>query len=162
MELSGLFSQDIPEAIAPARPVTAPIGQTIPMTTSTGVSGSMDSVGNIWSEAGQYLGNVATIFDNTQTPSPVPAPTVPSTSTTAKTSGSSTSTSPGSGSALATLAKWAAGIVTGSKGLDLEDMVFIVLGLMLVGAAVFSFKETQTVVQNVTKGASKAAELAAA
>ena len=47
------------------------------------------------------------------------------------------------------------------SGIDLEDTIFIVVGLILVAAAVFSFKGTQTVVQSVSRTASKAAEVAA-
>ena len=46
------------------------------------------------------------------------------------------------------------------SGIDLEDTIFIVVGLILVAAAVFSFKGTQTVVQTVSRTASKAAEIA--
>lgn len=42
-----------------------------------------------------------------------------------------------------------------------EDFVFIIAGLILIAAAVFSFKGTQTVIETATKGAAKAAEVAA-
>lgn len=48
-----------------------------------------------------------------------------------------------------------------SGGLGLEDIIFIVLGLMLVAAGIFSFKSTQTVVETAGKMSAKAAELTA-
>jgi hypothetical protein len=46
-------------------------------------------------------------------------------------------------------------------GFDLEDLVFILLGLMLIGAALYSFKPTQQIVQTVTRAARDAAVAAA-
>jgi hypothetical protein len=164
MELTGLFSQDIPEAIAPARPVTMPVGPTIPTTLSTGVQANMDSLGNLWNSAGQYIGNMTAISSGLS-PMPTPAPSPSAATSAANTTPSSATPSPSAASSpLATLEKWAAALVdrgTTKGGITLEDMVLIVIGLMLVGAAVFTFKDSQTVIKNVTKTASKAAELAA-
>lgn len=110
----------------------------MPVTTSGGLTGDMDGVGNIWDAAGQYIGNAKSKI---LTPS---------------TSSSSTGTS---SSPLATLEEWAAGIVSRKQlapglapGLmTLEDIVLIVIGLMLIGAAVFTFRETQQVVKQVTR-----------
>jgi len=67
--------------------------------------------------------------------------------------------------ALAKLEQWASNLVTRTTtpntGITLEDIVFVIVGLILIGAAVFSFKGTQTVIDTVTKTASKAAEVAA-
>jgi hypothetical protein len=139
----------IPTPIAPARPLAPlnPIGQTVPITTSSGINGAIDTAGNLWNEAGDYMGNVSS--------SPA-APATPAAS-------SSTL------GAAAKLTQWAAGLVSRSTapgtGISLEDIVFIVLGLMMMGAALFTFEQTKTVVKNVTDtvktGAGHIAELAA-
>lgn len=147
MELVGLFSQEIPEPIAPARPVQSPVGMTIPITTSTGLSGDLDSLGNIWNKAGQYIGNVKSQSTTAQSPPVSPGPSSPP--PTASTD------------YLKTLEKWAAGLVsdqTTGGGLSLEDLILIVLGLMLIGAAVFTFRDTQNVVKTITKTARGAAD----
>jgi hypothetical protein len=45
---------------------------------------------------------------------------------------------------------------------NIENVIFVLLGLMLIGAGIFSFKGTQSVVSTATKYGSKAAEVAAA
>lgn len=65
---------------------------------------------------------------------------------------------------LASLEQWASNLVTRNTspntGITLEDIVFVIVGLILIGAGVFSFKGTQTVINTVTKTAAKAAEVA--
>jgi hypothetical protein len=46
-------------------------------------------------------------------------------------------------------------------GIDLEDVIFIVLGLILIAAAVFEFKDVQQGVRTITRTATKAAKAAA-
>jgi LPXTG-motif cell wall-anchored protein len=74
------------------------------------------------------------------------------------------SSSPGAIGSLVALEKWAAGIVTRSTapttGISLEDIVLIVLGILLVAGALFSFKQTKNVVQTITKNARGAADKA--
>lgn len=50
------------------------------------------------------------------------------------------------------------GIITG----NVENGIFVILGLLLIAAGIFSFKSTQTVVSTVGKVGAKAAEVAAA
>lgn len=167
--LADLYDGDqaLTTPIAPARPITSPVGSTIPAITPMG-PGLIDSVGNIWNEAGQYIGNAANGLENALNP-PTPAaavggiPNQPSGAV-----GPQTKQSKGAIASAVALEEWAAGIVSRTStgtGLSLEDIVFILLGLLLVAAAVFSFKETRTAISNVTdtvtKGAGKAAELAA-
>jgi hypothetical protein len=45
---------------------------------------------------------------------------------------------------------------------NVENVIFVLLGLMLIGAGIFSFKGTQSVVSTAAKYGSKAAEVAAA
>lgn len=135
----------IPTPIAPARPITSPVGSTIPFTTSSGQSALVDSVGNLWSEAGQYLGKWSGSATGTSSP----------------TTAASSTPSGGYGQ----MAQQAIGAVTKAilpwSGIDLEDTIFIVVGLILVAAAVFSFKETQTAVKTVIRTTGRAAEVAA-
>jgi hypothetical protein len=85
----------------------------------------------------------------------------------------SSASSSGLYGSLGTLAKWAAALVsspTETTGLSLEDILFIVVGLVLIAAAFFTFHETQSVIKQATRTArgaadkitSKAAEAAAA
>jgi hypothetical protein len=161
----------IPDPIAPPRPVPslgesgsvpAPQGDLIPFTNANGVSGVLDSQGNMWNSGGQYIGQLTGTPAPT-TPAPGPAATVSSPSSPAAAASSSGSGT--SSGAIGTLAKWAAGLVTGTSsgsGFTLEDFVLIVLGLLLIAAAIFGFKGTQEAIQNVSRGATKAAETAAA
>jgi hypothetical protein len=41
----------------------------------------------------------------------------------------------------------------------IEDWVFIVLGLLLIAAGIFAFKQTQTIIQTASKAGSKIAEV---
>ena len=98
-------------------------------------------------------------------PTPI-APARPSTSSaTPASSSAAAATSTPTAGYLSQLEQWAAGLVNKatvpSTGLSLEDIIFILVGLILVAAAVFSFKGAQTVVQTVSRTASKAAEAAA-
>ena len=80
---------------------------------------------------------------------------------------SSSASSSGLYGSLGTLAKWAAALVsspTEKTGLSLEDILFVVIGLVLIAAAFFTFHETQSVIQKATKtvrGAADKAVLAA-
>jgi hypothetical protein len=65
---------------------------------------------------------------------------------------------------LRTLEEWAANLVShqddesaGHVGITLEDIVFVILGLLLIAAALFSFKTTQTFAKEFSKSAMKAA-----
>lgn len=42
-----------------------------------------------------------------------------------------------------------------------ENIIFIILGLILIAAGIFAFKTTQTVIQTASKISTKAAEVAA-
>ena len=71
--------------------------------------------------------------------------------------------SPGLYGSLGTLAKWAAALVsspTEATGLSLEDILFVVIGLVLIAAAFFTFHETQSVIQKATKTVRGAADKA--
>lgn len=46
-------------------------------------------------------------------------------------------------------------------GYTLEDAVFIVLGILLIAAGAFGFKQAQSIVTNVASGAKKVAEVSA-
>ena len=76
---------------------------------------------------------------------------------------------------LGKLTQWASALVSSANpaeplGLSLEDVLFVVIGLVLIAAAFFTFHETQSAIKQVTgsvRGAadkitSKAAEAAAA
>jgi hypothetical protein len=158
----------IPDPIAPARPTIAPVGQTVPFTTSTGITALMDSVGNIWNNAGQYIGKMTSQGPQLSGTPPLTVAGTAATSTT-----SSSSSTPGLASSLvtgvkglATLENWAAGLVTRTQtaggGLSLEDLVLIVLGLILLGGAVatFAFKGSETVVQAASSGVNRVSKTA--
>jgi hypothetical protein len=49
----------------------------------------------------------------------------------------------------------------GIPNFTLEDTIFILLGLLLIAAGIFSFKESQTVVQTLGRAGKKAAEMSA-
>jgi hypothetical protein len=168
IDLSELDQEvQIPDPIAPARPVPslgqvgsvpAPQGDLIPFTNANGVSGVLDSQGNMWNAGGQYIGQL------TGTPAPTtPAPGPAASSTVSAGAPANQSLTSYAADMLAAplnsikqspLAKW--------FGLpSLEDVVFIVLGLLLVAAAIFGFKTTQDAIQNVTRTATKAAAAAA-
>jgi hypothetical protein len=51
--------------------------------------------------------------------------------------------------------------LSGTSGISLEDIVFVLLGLLLIAAGVFAFKSSQTIIQTAGKYASKASEVAA-
>lgn len=166
MELVGLFSQDaqdIPQPLAPVRPIQSPVGSTVPFTTNTGLSASVDAAGNLWNEAGQYIGQMGV-----NGPVLAGMPTSGSTITTGGTSAPPPAAAPAAASGssssattnyLAIIEKWLANLVTG--GVSLEDIIFVVIGLMLLAAGVFSFRGTQTVIKTAAKTAGHAAELAA-
>lgn len=138
---------------------------TQPATTSLPTSvvppgGYSDASGHIYNSEGIYVGNL---------PSPLTAApaTSQSTASTPKTDTSPTVASSGT-NYLQTLEQWAANLVDRntqpSKDISLEDIVLIVLGVLLVGAAlvamVFTFNETQRLVKSATKTARGAADAA--
>jgi hypothetical protein len=166
IDLSELDQEvQIPDPIAPPRPVPslgetgsvpAPQGDLIPFTNANGVSGVLDSLGNMWNSGGQYIGQL------TGTPAPTTPAASPSSTVSAGAPANQSLTSyaadmlaaPLNSIKQSPLAKW--------FGLpSLEDVVFIVLGLLLVAAAIFGFKTTQDAIQNVTRTATKAAAAAA-
>src|SRR5205814_1433539 len=56
------------------------------------------------------------------------------------------------------------GITTGGSflsGLTLSRIVMLVIGIILIGAGLFSFKTTQTIITNTGKAAGKVAEISA-
>lgn len=142
------------------------------------------------------LSPLATLPDLTDVPSARPIPKTPGTTTpgslanpvpwltgwgnsaTVNTPGaaaasSSSASSSGLWSSWGKLAEWASALVsspTEATGLSLEDILFIVVGLVLLAAAFFTFHETQSVIKQATRTArgaadkltSKAAEAAAA
>jgi hypothetical protein len=88
---------------------------------------------------------------------------------------SSSASSSGLWSSLGKLAQWASALVSSANpaeplGLSLEDLLFVVVGLVLIAAAFFTFHETQQVLKKATRAArgaadkvtAKAAEAAAA
>jgi LPXTG-motif cell wall-anchored protein len=50
------------------------------------------------------------------------------------------------------------GVLTG----NIENAIFVLLGLLLIAAGIFAFKSTQTIISTGTKFGAKAAEVAAA
>lgn len=130
-------------------------------------SDTPDMFDNLWVKLANITGH----------PTPAPTATAPITST-APSSPSSTAAAPTStpkaqgGGVLGSLESWALGLVTPTGdqggGLSLEDLVFIVLGVLLIAAAVFSFvftfDQAKGVGKEFIKGAvegGKAAALAA-
>jgi LPXTG-motif cell wall-anchored protein len=143
-------------------PITAPVA--LP----SGDAGHLDAAtGDVFNQAGEWLGNLnKTALAN--------MPSSPATASSPAAAGKPASSGAGALTALVTLEKWAAGLVSRSSepntGLSLEDIVFIVLGLLMLAGALFTFKETKTTVQNITRSArgavdkvasTKLAELAA-
>jgi fucose permease len=56
-------------------------------------------------------------------------------------------------------AKSATGVLASLKARSLEDYVTIIVGLLLVGAGLFAFKQTQTLITTIGKTARNAAEV---
>jgi hypothetical protein len=52
------------------------------------------------------------------------------------------------------------GFLKSILNIDLEDLIFIVLGLLLITAGVFSFKQTQTIIREGGRAAATAAAAA--
>jgi hypothetical protein len=88
------------------------------------------------------------------TPSLTPAIPSTGTSTPVATPVATTATATAKGSVFST--------VLGLIESNVENVIFVLLGLMLIGAGIFSFKGTQSVVSTAAKYGSKAAEVAAA
>lgn len=64
---------------------------------------------------------------------------------------------------LGKLAQWASALVSSANpaeplGLSLEDLLFVVVGLVLLAAAFFTFHETQQVLKKATRAARGAAD----
>jgi hypothetical protein len=99
---------------------------------------------------GTYQSNTGAVVPNTTLSSTFPtAPTLVSPSTAS--SAATASSSPG----IVATAKHAISS-------NLENIIFILLGLMLIAAGIFSFKSTQTIISTTGKYAAKAGEVAAA
>lgn len=144
----------LPTPIAPARPIS----NTIPVSMG-GVSGNLDQFGNILNAAGQQIGVVPNSVADVGTAG---APTPP--------------TAPQSG-ILGWLNKGmnALDSVTGAPnadnpsggqksvlGIHLQDLVVIIVGIILIAAGLFSFKQTQTIIQTGGKIGKRVAEVASA
>lgn len=117
----------IPAPIAPVRPLSS---GSLPVTMADGTSATIDSLGNLTSSTGTSLGSV---------PGTPTLPTLPSLGSLAS----------GLTSAAGTVANATSRLVF---GFSLEDGIFIVLGLLLIAAGIFSFKSTAPVVESFTGG----------
>jgi hypothetical protein len=119
------------------------------------LGGTTDQNGNIFNANGDHVGVVPGSVADIGSKGAVVTPTSTS-STPAAGSGSTggsgaTPTSSGTGSAI-----WANVLDFARKatGIDtIENMVFILVGLILIAAGVFSFKPARDVVMGVAKGA---------
>lgn len=117
-----------------------------------------DTLGNIFDAAGQHIGVVPGSIADVGTVGNPNAKTSQSSSGVPKTNASPTRAS----DYLKALEEWAANLVSRSdepdtSGVTLEDIVFILLGVLLIAAALFSFRTTQTFVKEFSKSAAKAA-----
>lgn len=150
-ELTSAEDITIPTPIAPARPATT-TGSITPSSgswngqTITGI----DQGGNLYGTSGQIIG------------------TVPGTSSSAAAPSSAGSgiaaargIDPSGNPYVATSPGGYSNSITQWIGAHVEDFVFIIIGILLIGAGVFAFKGTQTVVENAGKVAGKVAEVAA-
>lgn len=142
----------IPSPIATARPIP----NIIPVSMN-GVTGNLDQFGNILDAAGKQIG------------------VVPNSVADVGTTGTPVSTAPKSG-----IAGWlnkgmnALDSVTGAPnadnptggqksvlGIHLQDVVVIIVGIILIAAGLFSFKQTQTIIQTGGKIGKRIAAIAA-
>lgn len=143
MAFENLFASDIPTPVAPVRTVSGVYnGQPV----------IIDGMGNMTSPT---TGNLIAVAPGSQadigtsgTPTPATVATTPTAST-------------ASSGITGLIAKVANATSSSIFGISLEDIVFILVGLILIAAGVFSFKSTGSVINVVTKGAKKAAEVAA-
>jgi hypothetical protein len=150
-ELTSAEDITIPTPIAPARPAT-PTGSITPSSGSwngQAITG-IDQGGNLYGASGQIIGT---------------APPSSSAAASSSSSGSGRAGSlgidPSGNPYVATSPGGYSNSVTQWISAHVEDFVFIILGILLIGAGVFSFKGTQTVVENAGKVAGKVAEVAA-
>lgn len=126
-----------------------------------------DALGNIFDAAGNHIGVKPGSIADVGTVGTPNATTSQSGSGVPVTQQSPTRAT-GASNYLSTLESWAASLVERStepaKGVSLEDIVLMVLGVLLIAAAlmamVFSFKETQSLVRSTVKTARGAADKA--
>lgn len=145
--------QDIPTPIAPARP--API----PVTLGSGQTGFLDQSGNITDSSGNLI-----------TAIPGSTSTTPSTTSTGATNsqgvsfndilnGLQTNTDPGlsatSGAAVTSPSN------KGILGISEEDAIIVIIGILLIAAGIFAFKQTSTVINTVGRTARHISEATA-
>jgi len=152
-ELTSAEDITIPTPIAPARPATT----TGTITPSSGswngqaITG-IDQGGNLYGTSGQIIGTV---------PSSSSSAAAPSTSSAGSGRAASLGIDPSGNPYVATSPGGYSNSVTQWIGAHVEDFVFIIIGILLIGAGVFAFKGTQTVVENAGRVAGKVAEVAA-
>jgi hypothetical protein len=122
-------------------------------------SNQPDMFDNLWVKLANITGNPTPAPTTTAAPAIAAAPSSPTTNPAA--APASSPSSRGVLGNLAQLEQWAADLVTRQPdqggGLSLEDLVFIVLGVLLIAAAVFSFVFTFNQTQQVVKSGVKAA-----
>ena len=102
--------------------------------------------------AGMYQNNAGQVVPNS-----VPNITFPTSPTLA-----TVGTSPVTAASVIAASTPSTSIWTSLKNFSLEDGVFIILGLILIIAGIFSFKATQDAVKSGVSAGSKIAEVAAA
>ena len=123
-------------------------------------SDTPDMFDNLWVKLANITGH----------PTPAPTAAAPITSTASSPSSTAAAQAPApkaqGGGALSQLEAWALGLVTPKTdqggGLSLEDLVFIVLGVLLIAAAIFSFRPAQDFAKEFSRSAVKAATETAA
>jgi hypothetical protein len=128
---------------------------TIPIPLAGGGVGQLDQdTGNVYNSTGSLLGNM----------NKTPSSQIPSSPAAAGTAGAGVKYPTGSPT-LDSLEEWASGLVQRTPlghWITLEDLVFIVLGLLLLAAAFFSFRQTQTVIKSSVKNVRGAIDTKAA
>ena len=125
---------------------------------ATGVSQSTDSLGNIFNQAGQHVGVVPGSAADIGSGGTISTPTTGVAATAPSARESALGLGAGGTAQVITNPGGLANSVTTWLGSHVEDAVFVVIGLILLAAAVFSFKGVQTTVISTAK---KAAEVAA-
>jgi hypothetical protein len=118
-----------------------------------------DGMGNVFDAAGNHIGvepgSAADVGSKSKLPQLPPLPSISSMSPPSTDPNDSLDSLPGS--QIYKAAKNAVNAVKVWAALSLEDYAFMALGILLIGAALFSFKETRTVIETAAKAAGKAA-----
>lgn len=143
------FSQDIPTPIAPARPAL----NTLPGTYN-GTPVNIDQFGGMTNASGQSVG---VLPGSTTATTPAPTSTAPQTGVLGAINKAMNALDSFTGASNVDNP-------AGSKsvfGISLEDIVIILVGIILVAAGVFAFKQTQTVIETGTKIGKRISEVAA-